>query len=251
MLRNYFLINLILLIIVGMLGLRLYKTWVKPLDIAEQKTPQQTQKDKKISEDKKTEEKKELNFNETVYNVIVQKDLFRPSRSAPQVEEIPQQFLANPPKLYGTIIMGNNKSAILEDPKTKTTRLYRLNDLLGGFTISDIQDNKVVLSMGDESIEVKLREIKTITAPRQQPVPQPVPQVQRPQQPQVRPQDSLQRPERPVRVPPNVRQGAVLPSPPPAVPSPPPAVPPPPPAIGETQPSDEEIMPHEDGMEGY
>ncbi|MEK7238578.1 MAG: hypothetical protein AAB012_03695 [Nitrospirota bacterium] len=227
MLRNYFLINLILLIIVGMLGLRLYKTWVKPLDIAEQKTPQQTQKDKKISEDKKTKEKKELNFNETVYNVIVQKDLFRPSRSAPQVEEIPLQFFANPPKLYGTIIMGNDKSAILEDPKTKTTKLYRLNDLLGGFTISDIQDNKVVLSMGDESIEVKLREIKTITAPRQQPfMPQQQPQIQQPQPPQVRPQGT----ERPVRVPPNVRQGqgAVVPSPPP------------PPAIGETQPSAEE-----------
>ena len=235
MLRNYFLINLILLIIVGMLGLRLYKTWVKPLDIAAQKTLQQTQKDKKISEDKKTEEKKELSFNETVYNVIVQNDLFRPSRSAPQVEEISLQFFANPPKLYGTIIMGNDKSAILEDQNTKTTRLYRLNDLFGGFTISDIQDNKVVLSRGDKSIEVKLREIKTITAPRQQPF---MPQ----QQPQVRPQGSLQKPERPaVRVPPNVRQGAVVPSPPPAVPSPPPA-------IGGTQPSAEEKIPDEDEM---
>ena len=217
MLRNYFLINLILLIIVGMLGLRFYKTWVKPLDIAAQKTPQQTQKDKKISEDKKTEEKKELSFNETVYNVIVQKDLFRPLRSAPQVEEIPLQFFANPPKLYGTIIMGNDKSAILEDQNTKTTRLYRLNDLFGGFTISDIQDNKVVLSRGDKSIEVKLREIKTITAPRQQPfMPQPLPQPPPPQVqqlPPVRPQvpQAQQRPgglpERPIRVPPNVRRG--------------------------------------------
>ena len=245
MLRNYFLINLILLIIVGVLGLRLYKTWIKPLDIAAQKTLQQTQKDKKISEHKKTEEKKELSFNETVYNVIVQNDLFRPSRSAPQVEEISLQFFANPPKLYGTIIMGNDKSAILEDPNTKTTRLYSLNDLFGGFTISDIQDNKVVLSRGDKSIEVKLREIKTITAPRQQPVPQPPPQIQQPPQPQVRPQGSLQRPERPipVRVPPNVRQGqrAVLASPPPAVPSPPPA-------IGGTQPSAEEKIPDEDEM---
>ena len=236
MLRNYFLINLILLIIVGMLGLRLYKTWVKPLDIAAQKTPQQTQKDKNISEDKKTEEKKELSFNEKVYNVIVQNDLFRPSRSAPQVEEISLQFFANPPKLYGTIIMGNDKSAILEDPNTKTTRLYSLNDLFGGFTISDIQDNKVVLSRGDKSIEVKLREIKTITAPRQQPF---MPQ------PQVRPQGSLQRPERPIpiRVPPNVRQGVV--------PSPPPAVPSPPPAIGGTQPSAEEKISPEDEMQGY
>ena len=35
----------------------------------------------------KTEEKKELSFNEKVYNVIVQNDLFRPSRSAPQIED--------------------------------------------------------------------------------------------------------------------------------------------------------------------
>ncbi len=233
------------MIIVGMLGLRLYKTWVKPLDTAAQKTLQPIQKDKKISEHKKTEEKKELSFNETVYNVIVQNDLFRPSRSAPQVEEISLQFFANPPKLYGTIIMGNDKSAILEDPNTKTTRLYSLNDLFGGFTISDIQDNKVVLSRGDKSIEVKLREIKTITAPRQQPVPQPPPQIQQPPQPQVRPQGSLQRTERPIpiRVPPNVRQGVV--------PSPPPAVPSPPPAIGGTQPSAEEKISHEDEMQGY
>ncbi len=239
MLRNYFLINLILLIIVGMLGFRFYKTWAKPVDIPTQGVKQSAQKDKKAVEGKAVEEKKEAGLNEALYNVIVQKDLFRFSRSAPQVEDIPPQFFTNPPKLFGTIIMGNEKSALLEDPNTKTTRLYRVNDSFVGFTVSDIQENKVVLTRGDKTLEVKLREIKTVTMPRQQPFPpqqfqrpipqtvpqpfpQPVPQQPQPQVhprvvPQPQPPSTVQRPaglpERPVRVSP-VQRRATIPTPP-------------------------------------
>ncbi len=222
MLRNYFLINLILLIIVGMLGFRFYKTWAKPVDIPTQGVKQSAQKDKKAVEGKAVEEKKQAGLNEALYNVIVQKDLFRFSRSAPQVEDIPPQFFTNPPKLFGTIIMGDEKSALLEDPNTKTTRLYRVNDSFVGFTLSDIQENKVVLTRGDKTLEVKLREIKTITMPRQQPFPQPVPQQPQPQVrprvvPQPQPPSTVQRPtglpERPVRIPP-VQRRATIPTPP-------------------------------------
>ncbi len=244
MLRNYFFINLILLIVVVTLGFRFYKTWAKPIDIPTHEGAQPAQKGKKGAEGKAVEEKKEtgLSLNEALYNVIVQKDLFRSSRSAPQVEDIPPQFFTNPPKLFGTIIMGNEKSALLEDPNTRTTRLYRLNDSFAGFIVSDIQENKVVITKGDKSLEVKLREIKTITMPRQQPfpqqqfqqpmpqqVPQPYPQpVPQQPQPQVRPtvppspQGIIQRP---VRVPP-VQRRAVVPPQPPAVAHPQPVAPP-------------------------
>jgi hypothetical protein len=181
--RNYFLINLILVIIIGLLGFKFYKVLARPLDIPASVAQQQIQPDKKdVAGEKKAD------LDTSVYQVIVLKDLFRPSRSAPKAEGTSaESFLRETPKLFGTIIMGDEKSAILEDPFTKITRLYRINDSFAGFIISDIQKDKIVLSKEDKSIEVKLREIKTIVLPPQQ----------RPQMRPQMPRGDLQRPSRP------------------------------------------------------
>jgi len=162
--RRYFLVNLILIIIIGFLGFRFYKVLARPLDIPAPTTKEQAQLDKK-----NLPGRKRADLDTSVYQVIVQKDLFRPSRSEPKGEEIPAEPpLKEIPKLFGTIITDKEKSAILEDPFTKVTRVYRLNDSISGFIISDIQKDKVVISKEDSSIEVKLREIKTIVLPPQQ-----------------------------------------------------------------------------------
>ncbi len=88
----------------------------------------------------------ESDLDNAVYNVIVQKDLFRPSRSASSTDEAsiglsPKET----PKLFGTIITENWRSAILEDPSTKMTKLYKINGLFAGFIVSDIQKDKVGL----------------------------------------------------------------------------------------------------------
>lgn len=167
--RRFFLINLVLLVIIGFLCFRFYNVWAKPLDIPAQISQQESIMDMKSLIDKKKSDK-------AAYYVIVRKDLFRPSRSASQLNKTSKLLsLKETPKLFGTIIMSNDKSAILEDPNTKTTKLYHINDSVAGFIVTDIQVDKVVLLRGTEKIEVYLRDAKKFKLPR--------PQMKRPKTP--------------------------------------------------------------------
>ena len=169
--RRFFLINLVLFVIIGFLCFRFYNAWAKPLDIPAQISQQESMKDMKSLIDKKK-------LDKAAYYVIVRKDLFRPSRSASQLHETPKQLsLKETPKLFGTIIMSNDKSAILEDPITKTTKLYHINDSFAGFIVTDIQADKVVLLRGTEKIAVFLRDAKKFKLPR--------PQMVRPKTPRI------------------------------------------------------------------
>jgi type II secretory pathway component PulC len=164
-------VNLLLIIIISILGLRLYKAWVRPLELSIEVS--QEQKDKEdVQETKKTEERR---LDISYYDIISQKDLFRPSRSGISGTStgIPLSP-KNMPKLFGTIITAGEKSALLEDPITKKTRLYHVNDTLAGFIVYDIQEDKVVLSKEGRLIEVSLREDKGIKPP---------PPVRQPRQP--------------------------------------------------------------------
>lgn len=177
--RNYFLLNLILLIIIGVLGFKLYETLNISINF-----PTPAIKQKPLPAETASAAPDEKNFDESIFQVIVQKDIFRPSRTEPRVEEISRPITSVvPPKLYGTVITENEKSAILEDQTTKVTRSYRVNDSIAGFVVSDIQKDKVILSSEDRTIEVYLRELKTFKAPGSPPpfTPRrPAPATQRP-----------------------------------------------------------------------
>ncbi len=158
--RSYFFINLFLLIIIALLGYGFFKVLANPLNIPFE-TAQQIQADKKD-----TIARRHVNLNEGAYLALVEKDLFRPSRTDPKTETGTQ--ISHPSevlKLFGTIIMNNERIAILEDPSTKKSKPYHINDSLSGFVITDIQKDKVVVLRGDEKIEVKLRDMKGFTTP--------------------------------------------------------------------------------------
>lgn len=167
--RSYFLINLILLIILGLLGYKFIKVLVNPIDIPAKSTLQ-------IQVDKKNiAGRRKVNLNEGEYIVIARKDLFRPSRSAPESGDAfhisrPSESL----KLFGTIIMNNDKIAIMEDPYTKTSKPYHLNDSISGFIITDIQKDKIIVLRGSEKIEIKLRNMKGFTTPSSTSSPKPL-----------------------------------------------------------------------------
>jgi len=198
MIRNYFFINLILLIIIGFLGSKFYKVYSQTVNVPSGTAVKQVQK-----------ETAPITSGDTVldashFQIISNMDLFRPSRS-PHKEDAKQQEVPKiPPRLFGTVILGNEKTAILEDPNTKTTRIYRVNDPIGGYVISDILEDKVVLSWNGEKSEVRLREekkglppVKPMIVPQPQPVPQPA--QRQPQQPQIQPQIQPRQPgQRPV-----------------------------------------------------
>lgn len=159
MIRNYFLINLLLITVISFLGIELYKVldhYVEIPSIADM----EVHKKKKVEEERRTNKK--ININS--FNVISKKDLFRPSRTALLVksEKEEKSLPKNTPKLFGTIILNEFKTAILEDPDTRTTKNYGINDSIAGFTVSEILENKVILLFNDEKVEVKLRDNKGI-----------------------------------------------------------------------------------------
>lgn len=202
MIRNYFLINLLLVIVIYFLGSEFYKVYVHRAEIPTEAAPIGA------VNDAGSVQGQDRPIDPSLFQIISNMDIFRPSRS-PYKEE-PSKFIQKiPPRLFGTIILGNEKSAILEDPTLKTTRLYKVNEEIGGYTIADILEDKVVLAADSEKTEIRLREEKRGLPPVQQFVPpQPVPQIPpqvaqpvTPQQPrpQVAPQPAI--PQQPVQRP--------------------------------------------------
>ncbi|GBE06073.1 hypothetical protein BMS3Abin10_01715 [bacterium BMS3Abin10] len=163
--RNFFFINVILFSAIVLLGVWFYKVWVRPLDLPAAADRQQVR-----AEDELSDERKERPLDRAAYNVISEKDLFRPSRTALKVSDAGASagvISQDTPKLFGTIIKSDKKFAILEDPITRTTKLYGINDSVAGYFVNDIQQDRVVLLRGAETVEVKLRDLKTFKAPVQ------------------------------------------------------------------------------------
>jgi len=159
MLRNYFLINTVLVIMLGFMGFKLYKVVTYSMDIPSEVTVEEDQKSKDIDIKFKGKAPDKASFQ-----IISSKDLFRPSRTASvgAVRTTPKNGRTNHPKLFATIIRGSKSIAIIEDPDTKKTKAYRINDLVAGLLISEILVDRVILLSGDDKIEIKLRDDKGI-----------------------------------------------------------------------------------------
>ena len=203
MLRNRFFINLVLLVIILLLGGKLYSTVSRTADIPIQPAEK---KDEEVKVDIKPVDRA---INESNVHLIAKLDLFRPSRTPfvgeKKDETVKETAPGNPPKLFGTVLLNNRQTAILQDPDTKKTAMYHVNDTVAGFTVSEIMEEKVVLLRGAETVEIKLREDKGVAAP-QRVAPrrvergsgaQPQTQIQKPEdQSQPKPRERRRRPVR-------------------------------------------------------
>lgn len=163
MLRNYFVINIILVAILGLLGFKFYGIATYSMDVPDAASVEVGKKLAGIDVKLKNRVPDKASFN-----AISKKDLFRPSRSASPVvgKTMPKTGLDRYPKLFATIIQGSNSLAIMQDPATKKTKSYRINDVIVGFNISEILEDRVVLTRGDEKVEIKLRDDKGVKSPR-------------------------------------------------------------------------------------
>lgn len=162
MFRNYFLINLLLIIMLAVLGVKFYKVATHKVEMPS--AISKTQKKKKLDVAKRTE----VRINEADYDVISKLDLFRPSRSPAEKKVVRKGkgSAVDPPKLFGTVILNELKTAILEDPETRSTKTYRLNDSVAGYVLTEIFKDKVVLLKEGEKYEVKLRDDKGVVSPK-------------------------------------------------------------------------------------
>jgi len=161
-LRNYFLLNLLLILIILVLGVKLYNILAYSPEIPLTASVSEVQK-----KDADIKGKGKV-VNDSEYDIISRLDLFRPSRSASAKEDkkIETAPLKNPPKLFGTVILNDIKTAILEDPDSKKTKVYRIDDSIAGYRVSEILENKVVLSGNGDKVEVRLRDDKGIKPPK-------------------------------------------------------------------------------------
>lgn len=109
------------------------------------------------------------------YDIISKKNLFRPDRSEWVIEKKdnkPVEKKIDPDKLelYGTIIVGDEKSALIYNKKAKVkgrrnrkarrTKNYSPGDYIGGYIISEIDEGKVVLDFYGEKETLNLHEGK-------------------------------------------------------------------------------------------
>jgi len=115
MIRNYFLINLLLITIIAFLCVEFYKVVNRTDEIPSINTVKMVSAPKK---DSKRRGERKINY--ASFNAITKKDLFRPSRTESTDKNSNEEKVMpqNAPKLFGTIILNNLKTAILEDPDT-------------------------------------------------------------------------------------------------------------------------------------
>jgi hypothetical protein len=123
------------------------------------------------------------------YDVISEKNLFRPDRlewilDKPDGTMLDKKVDTSKLELYGTIIVGDKKNALIVDKGTKkekggskgksrakrgkSTRakkaeLYALGDYIGGYVISSIKEKRVVLDYYGEKVTLYLHEGKEPT----------------------------------------------------------------------------------------
>jgi type II secretory pathway component PulC len=98
------------------------------------------------------------------YTIIAEKNLLHPERKIP-VDKPEAPPLPKPEfVLYGTLIAGDVSLAYLEDQKASTAaqgkgkkqRALKKGETMSGFTLKEIEADKVVMVRGEEKIEVKV-----------------------------------------------------------------------------------------------
>jgi type II secretory pathway component PulC len=168
MFRNFLVINAVLFIVAAFLGAELYGTLSRRMEVP---TEPPVAAEKTATQD---DEKRAPFVSPKSFDIIASANLFNPDRTSKKEEEkvIATPPPKNQPKLFGTILIGERKLAILEDPGTRERRTFGLNESVGGYLISEISENKVVLSWSGEEVTIQLREDKVVKPLPQRTVPQ-------------------------------------------------------------------------------
>ncbi len=158
---------MVLVIMLSALGFKLYKVVTYSMEIPSEVLVKKGEKSKNINIRLKGKA-----IDKASFNIISNKDLFRPSRSASltAVSTTLKSGSTNYPKLFATIVIGNDSIAIIEDPLTKKTKSYHLNEVVSEFLIKEILEDRVILLLGEEKIEIKLRDDKGIITSRPKPM---------------------------------------------------------------------------------
>ncbi|MFH0812037.1 MAG: hypothetical protein V2A69_04255 [Pseudomonadota bacterium] len=210
MLRRYILIiNFFLIIVSLFLVNKIYDVW-KPTGHPKESAPSVKETKPALPTLTMAEQKK---IPRKAYQVIVDKDLFRPERTEwkpdVQTEQAKVAAAAAPQlKVFGIVISEGFKHAwVQEEGKAEKVKRISEGDELSGWKVSNIEFNTVSVTNGKQTVKFNLIEPgkpKARTVPKSlthPPQPAPPPQQQRPVPPQQQRPVTPQQP-RPVAPPP-------------------------------------------------
>lgn len=145
------------------------------------------------------------------YAIISEKNLFRPDRTEWVIEKTDSKMLdkkidTSKLELFGTIIIGDKKSALIFDKQTnlkdkknrkknnRKAELYSLGDYIGGYVVSSIDAKRVVLDYYGEKTTLYLHEGKEPTKGEVTPIEEEKP---RPRKPKPTQKTKKEKPKRP------------------------------------------------------
>jgi hypothetical protein len=119
---------------------------------------------RKLSDQKEEKPAQSQTSNPTDYTIIADQNLFHPERKIPP-EKKEEAALPKPEfVLYGTLITDNMSFAYLEDKKSprstpgrgKRQTALKRGDTLSGYTLKEIDQDKVVMVRGEDTLVVKV-----------------------------------------------------------------------------------------------
>ncbi len=186
-LRNINLLNVVLIVMAVLFA----GYWLSPVLAAKIKYAlPAARKSVEVKGEEKTSQPQAPSVTE--YAVISEENLFHPERRIPPEKKAEEAPLPKPDfVLYGTLIADDIKLAYMEDLKAprstagrgKRHTALRKGDTMSGFTLKEIETDKVVMARGEEKMIVpiidpshpKTREGQTSFAQAPQPAPANVP----------------------------------------------------------------------------
>ncbi len=97
------------------------------------------------------------------YSVIADQNVFHPDRKIPELKAQAAPLPVPEFVLYGTLIAGDVSLAYMEDLKgtgnsagARRQKALKKGEIISGFTLKEIETDKVVMVRGDEKLEVRV-----------------------------------------------------------------------------------------------
>ncbi|MGE0083279.1 MAG: type II secretion system protein N [Desulfococcaceae bacterium] len=159
------LMNIVLAVCIVFMGVNAWQVWTG--EVPEQKVPAKTEVPAAVPAQKGAEKQK---LPENEYSVIAEKNLFDPARKEAKPEEVtaaaPDEKKPDAPRqniaLYGVILMKDYQKALIRTAETDSgkDRWVKVGETVGTMTVSAIEKGRIVLTEGDEILEISLHEGK-------------------------------------------------------------------------------------------
>jgi hypothetical protein len=157
------LINAILVLCVLFVGGRAYRVWTQeePVEAMEPSL------DLPASAPEKTRTNERGSLRESAYSVIAERTLFKPDRveflpvsPEPTAREELPLISGRRLSLYGVIIMGNDRKALIDnpirEPNEPEKKWVRIGEVMGNWTVSAIEPESILLMEGTKNYKIPL-----------------------------------------------------------------------------------------------